>query len=65
MVIAQSTSRNDRETSDMASLENEMRTVRLEPGESTEDELGQWLDVSDDEIDRILGTHGGVTLRDT
>jgi hypothetical protein len=61
MVIAQSTSRNDQETINMASLEIEIRAVPLESAERTEDELGQGLDVSDDEIN-VFGDTGGVAL---
>jgi hypothetical protein len=61
MVTAQSRSRNDQETINMASLENEIRAVPLESAERTEDELGQGLDVSDDEI-IVFGDTGGVAL---
>lgn len=45
----------------MASLEIEIRAVPLESAERTEDELGQGLDVSDDEIN-VFGDTGGVAL---
>lgn len=45
----------------MASLENEIGAVLLESAERTEDELGQGLDVSDDEI-IAFGDTGGVAL---
>jgi hypothetical protein len=61
MVTAQSRSRNDQETINMASLEIEIRAVPLESAERTEDELGQGLDVSDDEI-IVFGDTGGVAL---
>jgi hypothetical protein len=61
MVTAQSRSRNDQETINMASLETEIRAVPLESAERTEDELGQGLDVSDDEIN-VFGDTGGVAL---
>jgi hypothetical protein len=61
MVTAQSTSRNGQETINMASLENEIRAVSLESAERIEDELGQGLDVSDDEI-IVFGDTGGVAL---